>query len=91
MQQAFEFLDNAFKMEMILDGIAQAYLWFSVIEVAFLLFNIVAFVTTGTSAVWYAIIYLLFHMARCTVGFYISYIVPPSHEITRKIGYKGDT
>ena len=89
MQQAFEFLDHAFKLEMIFDGIAQTYLWLSLLEVVFFFFNIIIFVVNGTAAVWYAIFYLLFHMVRSLVGFYICYVVPPSHEITRKIGYKG--
>ena len=89
-QQAFEFLDHSFKFEMIYDGVSQAYMWISIIEVICFLFNIVTFVMSGTSAVWYAIFFLLFHMVRSSVGFYITYLLPPSHEITRKIGYKGN-
>lgn len=91
MQQTLEFLDMMFKFEAIFDGLGQIYFWLSVVEVTFFLFNIIFFVMNKGSALWYAILFLLFHMVRATVGLYISNMVPPSHELTRKIGYKGDS
>jgi hypothetical protein len=30
-------------------------------------------------------------MVRAIIGFYICFMLPTSHEFTKKIGYKGDT
>jgi len=79
-----------FKFESILDGVQQVYFWLSLGEVVFFLFNIIFFVINQNAALWYAIFFLLFHIVRASVGLYISHMIPPSHEITRKIGYKGD-
>jgi hypothetical protein len=91
MQQTFEFIDSTFKFEAILDGLSQMYLWVSVIEIVFFLFNIIFFVFASQNALWYAILFLLCHMLRATIGFYIHHMLPASHEFTNKIGYKGDT
>lgn len=91
MQQTLEFLDMTFKFEAIFDGLGQIYFWLSMTEICFFLFNIILFVTSKSSALWYAILFLVFHMVRATVGLYISHMVPTSHELTRKIGYKGDS
>ena len=91
MQQTIEFLDTTFKLANIFDGLQNMYFWLSTFEVAFFLFNIIFFVINRSSALWYAILFLLFHMFRASVGFYISHMIPPTHELTGKIGYKGDT
>lgn len=91
MQQTFEFLDTSFKFETIFDGLSQIYLWISTLEVTFFLFNIIFFVFARQNALWYAILYLLCHITRAVVGFYIHMNLPASHELTKKIGYKGDS
>jgi hypothetical protein len=90
MQQTIEFLDMTFKFEAIFDGLQSMYFWLSFAEAVFFLFNIIFFVINRSSALWYAILFLLFHMFRASLGLYISHMVPTSHELTQKIGYKGD-
>ena len=90
MQQTIEFFDTTFKLEASLDGLGTIYFWLSTFEVGFFLFNMIFFVIARSSALWYAILFLLFHLFRASVGFYISHMIPPTHELTGKIGYKGD-
>ena len=79
-----------FKFETILDGLSYNLFYLSSLEIVFFFFNIVFFVWNVSAALWYAILFLIFHMARAALGFYICHMIPPSHEITRKIGYQGD-
>lgn len=85
-----DFLDSAFKFEAIFDGLQSTYLWLSGVELIFFLFNIVFFVLNPANQLWYAVLFLLFHVVRASIGFYITQLIPSSHQITSKIGYKGD-
>lgn len=66
------------------------FYWTSLIEVVFFFFNIIFFVMNGAKGFWYSVMFLLFHMTRSLIGYYISRLLPPSHEITKRITYTGD-
>jgi hypothetical protein len=68
----------------------QMFYFISCIEVVFFFFNIIFFVWNGNKGFWYSILFLIFHMVRSLIGFYICRLVPTSHEITNRIAYTGD-
>ena len=80
MKRALEYLDLAFKIEIVVYGLSSTLFWCSVLDLWFFIFSFLLF-CTDASEMGPIFLHLL-HIPRGAVGFILMTKLPQSHDFT---------
>ena len=83
------FFDMTFKIETLLNSLAEIFRVTSILEMLLFFVAMIFFLIGIDYSTWYGVL-SLFHVARAFVGFGMGRAVPSSYDFVEKLEFKGE-
>ena len=84
-----QFFDITFKIETLLNSLAEIYRVTSILEMLLFFVAMIFFLIGIDYSTWYGVL-SLFHVARAFVGFCMGRVIPSSYDFVEKLETKGN-